>query len=298
MLKIYSFIRSSFIFSISSFVTVNVLFASIQLQAGNQCVELYKANSFLRAVVPFHEELAVNSDYYKRLNLEIWQELVSNLNSTHRKLDQQILTQGLNEMGVGDRRIGSIKIITKQELDLILSKPVLTSFQEKSSNEDKRIYFVDGALDSLMSNQRVQLLSKLRSHIGENAILVVSTQAHAIKKEDVAIDLKYYRQSRFMDFLEKPLYEIGIRQYGDVEVHWDDIAHAYQVRFTLTHNLPKNLNTLKLMVGDSVVLFQSHYFDREKTHHIYRQNGYKNFRVIHNLNSRIAFIFAETIARP
>lgn len=273
------------------------MLSSSEVQAANQCVELYKANSFLRSVVPFHEEMAVNSDYYKRLDPAVWQELVSNLNSAHRKLDQQVIEHGLAEMGINTRQVGAIKVISGQELDLILSKPSTQAFLQQGAAE-KRIYFVDGALDSLLPNQRVQLLDKLRSHLGENAILVISSHVHASKKDDVVIDLKYYRQSQFMEFFEKPLNELGIRQYGEVEVHWDDIPHSYQVRFTLTHNIPQHLNPLKLMVGDSIILFQSHYFDREKTQHIYRQTGYKNFRVVHSSHSRIAFIFAETAARP
>lgn len=272
-------------------------FTCLEVLAANQCVEIYQTNSFLRSVVPFHDEMAVNSDYYKRLDANVWQDLVSNLNSAHRKLEQQVITQGLAEMGIDAHQVGPIKIISGQELDLIISKSAMPPSLPQSSSE-KRIYFIDGALDSLMPIQRAQLLDKLRGHLGENAILVISSHVHAIKKEDVAIDLKYYRQSKFMDFFEKPLFEMGIRQYGEVEVHWDDIAHSYQVRFTLTQNIPQQLNALKLMVGDSIILFQSHYFDREKTQHIYRQTGFKNFRVVHASHSRIAFIFAETTARP
>ncbi len=277
-------------------ITLSSAFCSIQSWAANQCIEIYKTNSFLRSVVPFHDEMAVNADYYKHQDPILWSQLVSNLNASHRRLEQQVIERGLAEMGLSGR-IGEVKVISAKELELIVNKAPVSSMAAQNVNK-KNIYFVDGALDSLLATRRVQLLERLRSHIGENSILVISSHVHAHKKEDVVEDLKFYRQSQFVEFLEKPLIELGIRQYGEIEIHWDDIQHSYQARYTLTHNIPQALNGLKLMVGDSVILFQSHYFDRDKTQHIYRQSGFKNFHVVHNPQSRIAFIFAETAMRP
>lgn len=259
-----------------------------------RCSGVYGASTQLSSyMINYHNELSISPAYYQNRDHARFQQLATlprylNANS------KQALAQVLAENDLSGYQ-NQIKHISAAELQLIQERP-LPSNPLFGQGRERHVYFVDLPLDTLLPSKKLELLNKLKAYVGPGSILIFTSNVHSNKSQDIDSDLKYLRQPEQLDFLARPLSDLGLMEYGEIQIHWDWIAFSYVARYVVTRNIPAGLPYSHLYVGDSIMLLHLNYFEKEKIQHLLRQSGYKNIQFYNSLGSKTAFILAEVVS--